>query len=439
MLKEMLAITLALMSHFLTIGSKRWEEKQLLKAARNQPRDFVVLTAAIGREVADAMAELKDVVQKPMRAAGYGRVGAQLASLRFRLCSAALASMQVLIRNPRQNLPYSVFALLQEDDAARLEAWRKLCAIPACMQDQLYGLLREKFPDDNDLLSTDCQAMLTGLAAACAVDISAIEAKHASTREFTMLRSRGWIPNLEAVGSKFCTQRFANLATASEERGAAKKPTGKPAGGGGGPWRAFISDVSAGRKFQDASALSEQYHALSEEQFQHYQEAGEAGKLAHRAGFASFGPRKKRGTDNPRLAPLLLPGDIRADGAIVAPDGPRDQQLLPYKGPTFEDDFEMYNSQLSLSLEKDELTAAEREEIQRFQEDVPSSAQVVASLLPAAELAQGLSRDFFPRTPLGPLGSAGSPSITGFLWRPPTGRLVQARLCTTRTFSLSCR
>ena len=64
----------------------------------------------------------------------------------------------------------------------------------------------EHFPAPADMLGADFQAVLQVLAAAYAVDISAIEARHASTREFTLLRSRGWVPNLEAIGSKFSTQ-----------------------------------------------------------------------------------------------------------------------------------------------------------------------------------------------------------------------------------------
>ena len=105
LLKEMLSVTLGLMNHFLFVGSKRWEDQQVLKSARQQQRDFVIVSAAMGQEVSSAMTALKMSLQRPMRAIPVGTVQAQLGSLRFRLCSAALSATHVLIRIPRDGLP----------------------------------------------------------------------------------------------------------------------------------------------------------------------------------------------------------------------------------------------------------------------------------------------------------------------------------------------
>ena len=416
LLKEMLAVMLGLMAHFLYVGSTHWEERQVLKAARGETRKFLVVEAALGHHVTEAMTCLKNVLQRPMPAIPGELVRAELASLRFRLTSAALTAMHILVRLPRANTPYSVFALLGADEAARAAAYTRLCSTPRCMWDQLYTLLRTKFQEDADLLQADCQAILQALAAVYSVDISAIEARHASTREFTMLRSRGWVPNLEAVGSKFATQRYANAMPATKPETEQKDGTRarRPRGGGGGAWRAFCSDVSRGRQLADMESLSAQYRALSPEERSRYLEAGAAGTEAHRAGFAAFGIARRRTREN---TPRALPGTLADTGALVALDAVREQQMAPYTGP---DALEEYTAQVSLALTPDELTKQEREELSSFQQDVPGSAQILSTL--QSELSAGIARDVFGAAP-----RAGAVNITGLRWTPPTATLVQAR------------
>ncbi|CAE7329544.1 unnamed protein product [Symbiodinium sp. CCMP2592] len=421
---------LGLMRHFLTLGSRRWEEAQLLQVARNEDRDYIMLSAARGAEVQAAMRALKDLLHKPMRAIPTGEVTAALASLRFRLGSAAVSAMHVLIRTPRQNLPYCMFGVLQKDAAGRQEALRKLTSFPPCMHDSLFSLLRQHFPSDADLESSDFEAVLTALAAAYCVDISTIESRHASSREFTLLRSRGWVPNLEAVGSKFATQRYANAppASAPPEK-TAEKP--KQPRGGGGPWRAFVSDQSAGRQFSSTTALSEQYHALADHEKQRYKDAGAAGTAAHQAGFPSFGDSRRR-QQRQRLRSLPPParaGEILPGGAIVLPDVERPNQVVPYSGPSFEEELEQHIAQITAPgiLGNDGLNEAEVLEIESFQQDLPAGAPLLAVFEGQNALQQSFSRDTFSRTQSRGLSERGV-SITGLTWTPPIARLVEASL-----------
>ncbi|CAE7255822.1 unnamed protein product [Symbiodinium sp. CCMP2592] len=428
LLKEMLSVMLGLMRHFLTLGSRRWEEAQLLQVARNEDRDYIMLSAARGAEVQAAMQALKDLLHKPMRAIPTGEVTAALASLRFRLGSAAMSAMHVLIRTPRQNLPYCMFGVLQKDAAGRQEALRKLTAFPPCMHDSLFSLLRQHFPSDADLESSDFEAVLTALAAAYCVDISTIESRHASSREFTLLRSRGWVPNLEAVGSKFATQRYANAppASAPPEK-TAEKP--KQPRGGGGPWRAFVSDQSAGRQFSSTTALSEEYRALADHEKQRYKDAGAAGTAAHQAGFPSFGDSRRR-QQRQRLRSLPPParaGEILPGGAIVLPDVERPNQVVPYNGPSFEEELEQHIAQITAPglLGNDGLNEAEVLEIESFQQDLPAGTPLLAVFEGQNALQQSFSRDTFSRTQSRGLSERGV-SITGLTWTPPTARLVEA-------------
>ena len=272
---------------------------------------------------------------------------------------------------------------------------------------------------DEDLLSSDCLSILRCMASAYAVDISAIEAKHASTREFTMLRSRGWVPNLEAMGSKFATQRFANAEPPDHGPKQKSDEAAKKRRGGGGPWRAFCSDVSRGQQLRDITSLSLEYAELSEEEMLRYQEAGRAGTLAHRAGHRAFGQPAPRSRNT--AAPLPLPGNVLPSGAMVALDVPREQQLLPYTGPTFEDQLQQHKAQLSLSMPKDDMSRAEQDEIQHFCADVPQTMELLSALQEHSRLQGGLSRDTFARSSPG-----GGPDITGLRWTPPTARLVEA-------------
>ena len=318
-----------------------------------------------------------------------------------------------------------MFGLLERDAAGRQEALRKLTSFPPCMHDSLFSLLRQHFPSDADLESRDFEAVLTALAAAYCVDISTIESRHASSREFTLLRSRGWVPNLEAVGSKFATQRYANAPQASTPP---EKPTENPKKprGGGGSWRAYVSDQSAGQQFSSTTALSEQYRALSDHEMQRYRDAGAAATAAHQAGFPSFGePRRQQQRQRQRsLPPPARALEILPGGAIVLPDVERPNQVAPYSGPSFEEELEQHIAQIGI-VGNDGLSEAEVRELESFQQDLPAGTPLLSVVEGQSALQQGFSRDAFSRTQSSRPSERGA-SITGLTWTPPTARLVQA-------------
>ena len=110
------------------------------------------------------------------------------------------------------------------------------------------------YPDGKALCSVACLAVLEALASQWELDIASVEAAHATSREFTKLRSRGWTPSLEAVSAKF-TQRMSSWASRAENvqsrsrRRRQEKPRRRSKHGGkigGGAWRVFVHEQARG-------------------------------------------------------------------------------------------------------------------------------------------------------------------------------------------------
>ena len=61
------------------------------------------------------------------------------------------------------------------------------------------------------LESSEATAVLYALAALISTDIAALEARHASNREMSLLRSRGWWPSVQTLSAKFIGRTFQAL------------------------------------------------------------------------------------------------------------------------------------------------------------------------------------------------------------------------------------
>lgn len=132
-------------------------------------------------------------------------------------------------------------------------------------------------------------------------DISTLECGHSAIREFTKMRGKGHVPSLTEISAKSVC-KFASKYHNHHEAPAANPEPGnedsieqderpKQDRGGGGAWRAFLSETCKGTKLTRAAlrgSLKQTYRNLSAEEFQHYKEVGRAmtleSKFARRLG-----------------------------------------------------------------------------------------------------------------------------------------------------------
>ena len=112
------------------------------------------------------------------------------------------------------------------------------------------------------------------------------------------------------------------------KRSSHRAQKGSKTKGGGGPWRAFCREKSAGSKLTEESAgnLSAQYWALTNEEFAYYTEVGRLATIAHRLGLKSFGSFGLGKMKTNTFADLIHSDEIRrleleAGSSAIVPTG----------------------------------------------------------------------------------------------------------------------
>ena len=291
--------------------------------------------------------------------------------------------------------------------------------------------------------------MLEALAVSFSLDISSVEAKHATNREMAMLKNRGWVESLQCISAKYISKCVGQLSarfkvvfgrasetkpmpTASETNPSQKKTRRKP-GGGGGAWRAFCHFKSKGTKFtvQGLQALSDEYKKLPASEKQTYVESGQAAVLARRAGFTSYpkAPKKRNSSCRPAPGPKareLLPGDLTSAGAIVGVDAATALQMrMRYEGKdSFMEGYEEIKQELRNrskiapdDMEGDApLTKEEETQVARFEADTNSTWTV-----------SHLQNSGFSRSADSFQNSGGKlRSFLSLEWFPPVASICQA-------------
>ena len=325
---------LELMRHFLVETGQRFERKQQAEARQGRGRTYVVVLAHENVSVKNCFDRMFAAFHQEVSAAiDPVDVCGSLRLMRFCMLSSSMCSMHILLRIPRGQLPYALFELISPGKDPR-EVARKLVRIPTCLQEDLFKMIVARYPLAEDLASEECLTVVEALAQQFAVDIAAIEAKHSTNRDFSLLRSKGWVTSLEPVSARFNIQHFGFQAGPARKM-ASRQTKNQPKKlrkrrGGGGALRAFISASSRGQKGKpNLKRLGHLFKQLPDEELQRYKEIGAAGTLAHRKGYASFGKikRKRRSVlftsfQKAREAALkaaeaesILPGDVTADGA----------------------------------------------------------------------------------------------------------------------------
>lgn len=302
------------------------------------------------------------------------------------------------------------------------------------------------------------------------MDIASVEAKHASNREVSLLRSRGWFASLQTLSAKFIGKTLgAALSRArdmfkeavgvgvaavdpspatAEPPPQSQNPHKKPKRGGGGAFRAFCSERGKGKKFDAAtlSTLGEQYRNLSPQEREFYTRVGEAASRAHRAGFSSFGNRSTTSRNQRKdllgqhlnlmddLSERPLPGDFLASGAIVAGNSDWDLEISTlYRGSgSFQAGYEhvkaLAKAERELKLQQQELSKYGKDAVLIYEgsacED-PFVDEISSQTYSMTETSDGFLR-----------GSSNLSSLVSFDWSAPISSAIQEQLL-LRALSLS--
>ena len=307
------------------------------------------------------------------------------------------------------------------------------------------------------LSSPEAQAVLESLAQTLCTDIAPIEARHASNREMSLLRNRGWSPSLQTLTSKFIgstlgslhkkMQSYLSRSTQGESNHGADEASvqskartsskDSKRGGGGGAYRAFVSQKSRGRKFDahTLSALGEEYRNLPPDQKLYWERVGQAGTLAHKHGFKSFPSSSSStnscGQDHFSIHASLMnhpvdvaaPGDVTDSGAIIAADDGLDIQVAnTYFGP---DAFEWQYSKVKEFANKERQQHLLDLEVSKNEENALLLYEGSSSETP---FVQGFVKENMNETASG-FALVGSRlfSLVCFDWIAPIFKMVKAR------------
>ena len=447
-LKEVVSPVHVLLTDFLALASKSFEQKQRAKAATGQARTYIVLEAARGADVKLCMDELLSIICKN-RLQSTVSLQCKYRAMRFCCASAALCCIHALLRLPRSGLPYQGFMLLED---ASLAAAKKLLDTPACMKDEFFTFLCQSFASPEALLSVPAMGILECTALSLSVDISDIEASHSIVRDFINVHVKGWVSSLETLSSLHVLQqrrKFLEL-TSTRASGAKlqerQKPGPKPSApktqrrGGGGAWRAFVSKKLRGLKFRYRNddtifaTLAGEYRGLSLEEKQRLSETGAAASFSHRKGYKAFGSAGGTGgqsagrTGGSMLSRSDLPlQDAARLGPLPLQDAARqDFGLVPFHGGvSLREKYDALSRNLDSVKTPDPhaLSAEEHQALSLTSEKGKTSSYFARSWEEHEDLASGLA------------GVSGVTSScrklhldAGYAWTPPTEKLVKELL-----------
>ena len=395
---------LSLMLAFLNICSDSWEKKQKAISLRGLPRSYQVLEAAVGTQVADCMNALIDafhIVPKALPSWGMQR---SVRNQVFQMLVNALCGIHALLRVQREGFPFQWFRVLRGE-------FDHVYSFPHCMHDEFTSEMFQHFHTCETAESAACVAITEAIAANFVLDTVRIEARHASNREQTMQRGRGWQVNMSMLNARFVCMQFAThqgRKKPDQKARQVRKRTKKPSKGGGA-WRAFLAHRFKGHRFTKESikAIANEYRNLSAHEWAFFHEAGVAATLAHKSGHKSF----------PRAADQTMNAPVENDDlALVCFDH------------TNLDLEETYNG-LKLALFREGRAESQRNENESKVLDESLQTYSMELSVPSllSELPQGFTAGLQPFPGL-------SPHLHRPTWRPPIKDIVKVPWLVSSSF-----
>ncbi len=414
-----------LMHHFLKVSGEEWEKEQEQKVARGEVRSYRVLDFAKGTAVKECFDSLTQCLQQCPRALPLVNHTRKYRVLYFCMICKGMAALHQLIRNPQSGLPYSMFKVLDLD-----LGWSEFEKILDCQQDELSAKLANHFSQCD---RPEAFAILESLAIATCLDVAAIECRHATNRDFSLLRGSGWTPSLQVISAKFACGTFKFNRKRSKKGPKTRQVNqkkkvrkvnrkGKPIHRPGGAWRAFVSEKVQGRKWMagDMQKYAQEYKTLTDAERMRFQEIGELATLAGQSGYRPFGPQHAVAKQPQQH---ILPGTVTESGAIVMDNGNwqgEESLALPATERSFETSYSEFAKGLkSLNKKESEPSNAEvggkssSQMVDDMVERLGCSAFASTFDLPAEQQlpADGFARPVLP--------------VIHARWKPPVKEMAQ--------------
>ena len=228
-------------------------------------------------------------------------------ALLFRACARAGGAVHQLLVLRRSGHPLNLFRLLADPSP---EMAAEIASSKVCMRDELASHFLERFPEPENLLTPQAQAILSAIASRREFDIAVIECRHAASRRILTCSAQTWTRSLEHVSAFWSLQqqriqREVLLGPRKEEP-AAKGPS--RAGQAGAvaeeapkkkqrrkrsPWIAFLHETtgSSTQRFtkERMRELRGRYNALGEEELERLSSTAAAADAAAARNLPSFG------------------------------------------------------------------------------------------------------------------------------------------------------
>lgn len=345
---------LVVMHHFLKMSGDEWDLQQQSLSNQGQKRGYRLLDCTQAVAVKRCFDDLVGLLQGIPKALPHLSHTREKRNWFFRLISKGACAFHQVVRLPHFSFPFKLFLALEQ-------GWGAISSEPSCLHDELTAHFVSHFSKEENIADGNAALEALGICSHC--DIAQVECRHATNRDFTMLRGRGWRPNLEVVSAKFVCGTFKAIKTSHERRikKKVKKDAQKKVHRPGGAWRAFLSQRLRGqRPIVDGSAshtgektmkdYSEEYASLTQEEKAYFLEVGRLATIAGRAGYIPFGRPEKNKAKTKCLNDLqrvsIVPGTITSTGAIVMSDGNPDLALVHSAERPFSELFRDYSTQV---------------------------------------------------------------------------------------------
>eukprot|EP00971_Amphidinium_carterae_P335243 6470973-Amphidinium_carterae.1 len=309
---------MSLLGDYLTRSGEEWQVKQLAEHCKQQAQgasnhvttsflEYIAQTSE--QQFYTSLGELlvSDKWSKLPRQAHRK----DFQNLSFRMLSRMGGLVWQLLYTPAKCCPYKLFrVLLQGQKGADA-----VHEVPICMRDKFTSHFLQVHPN---LLSDDSLMCLRAIAAKHHVDTVQIEWGHGRVNRVLTHSSDTNCPSFQFLNARFVCQKHRDRWGQLVKRGctsileesqagvdkeepatAASVESVKPARGGGGAWRAYISAVKKGTKgkplLKGMNAKYQQEKAKGSKEFQGWVAAGKAATIRHQhlKGGASFGPGRR--------------------------------------------------------------------------------------------------------------------------------------------------
>jgi hypothetical protein len=342
-LHQVVRCFLSVMHNFLKVSGDNWQHEQETLADNGGQREYRALNCTKGSAVQQCFDALVAALARAPAAVPDTHHSRKYRNMFYCLTSRGCCAVYQLVRSGHSGFPYQLFQALAD-------GWQSFSEVPPCLYDELTAEFAKHFSQTEH--QADAFAALEALANVCHVDVARIECKHASNREFTMMRGRGWPVSLAVVSAKFACSSFRPLELKQKKLNRKKvlklrKKARRP----GGAWRAFLSQRLSGKPVSwgphaevSMTDISREYHSLSVGEKAYFLEVGHLATLAGRAGYKPFGEKNKT---KKVAVETIEPGTITSTGAIVATsDGLENLSLVRSADQPFADSFKAFRAQV---------------------------------------------------------------------------------------------